>query len=210
MAASRLARVMQGHFAKAVKESDTYLMFAMDPKDTQTWYILVRNVLGPNNEFEGGQYIFKMEAPNDFPVSPPRFYALTPNGFYATNGKCCISQGEYHANDYKAVLGMRGFAQELWNGLMNYHQMGHGINLQNTSIADKKAYAKKSREYNQTNLSKELHLILEAYAGYSAKWPSIPPNCTIESLMGSSTKTPTGNDSDGNALPANDNDNSDG
>lgn len=188
--ASRFTRIMHGHFAKAVKDPEEYLMFAVDPKNAQTWYILVRNVLGPNDEFKGGQYIFRMEAPDEFPMKPPKFYALTPSGFYGTNGTCCISIGEYHANDYRATLGMRGFAAELSNGLMNYDQMGHGINLLNTTVAEKKKYAKDSPAYNKKHLSKELNLILEAYAGYSAKWPSIPPNQTLEHLMGTTAATP--------------------
>jgi ubiquitin-protein ligase len=182
---------MHGHFAKAVKEPHEYLMFAVDPKDAQIWYILVRNVLGPNDEFKGGQYIFRMNAPDGFPYKPPQFYALTPSGFYGINGTCCISIGEYHANDYRAAQGMRGFAVELSNGLMNYKDMGYGINLLTTTIAEKKTYAKDSLAYNQKHLTRELNLILEAYAGYSAKWENIPPNQTLEYLLGTTIASDT-------------------
>lgn len=183
MATAKLTAIIQRYFLKAVKDPDEYVMYAVDPDNNKIWYALIRNVNGPNDEFKGGQYMFRIEISDKFPFEPPRFYALTPNGFYNTNNICCISQGEYHKHEYKAVLGIDGFIKELWNGLMNYHEMGSGINLITTTQADKKRLAAESHAYNQKYLSKEFKLIIDSFSEYSKKWPALPPHLTVESLF---------------------------
>src|SRR3989344_328188 len=179
--ADRRSLVIHAQYKKSVGEPDEYAIFAMDPVDIKTWYLLLRNMKGNHDEYDGGQYIFRMVIPDDFPYKPPQFYALTPNGLYEQNSKCCISIGEYHSRDYRPTLGMRGFSIELANGMITWEKMGTGINLLNTSWKEKQKLALNSVEFNKKHHKKELDLLYEAFAGYSKNWDKIPPNCTMES-----------------------------
>jgi ubiquitin-conjugating enzyme E2 J2 len=118
------------------------------------WYFLIQKLDAP---YLGGEYIFKLTAPSNFPDNPPSFEFITPNGVYDLGGKICISVGEYHTNDHhksggsygwRPSLGMMGFAREVLNGFVNYEFLDHGIRIIKTSIAEKNNFAKKSIEYN--------------------------------------------------------------
>lgn len=176
MATNRLARVMAGHFKKATKEPDPYVVYTMDDADCQTWYIAIKGVSGSNGEMEGGEYIFEVKATDKFPHDPPTFKALTENGVYGLGQKCCISIGEYHKDQYKGVLGMRGFCVELCNGLMNHKYLTElgGINLLKSSDTKLKQLARDSIAYNNKNNKRIVGLLRESYKIYSAAW-SISP-----------------------------------
>lgn len=172
MANRQLSRVLNGHFRKATREPDEYIIYAMDPENIKVWWVLVRNMVGNNNEWENGYFLFKLEAPNDFPTSPPSFYAQHSNGVYGVNVKCCISIGEFHSDQYRGVLGMRGFAVELANGMMNWEfltKLG-GINLLRTTAEEKKNISQNSLQYIAENFPEQLKLLENAYSVYSAKW----------------------------------------
>lgn len=145
-----LALVSKGHFNKATAAPDEYVIYSMDANDLTKWYVLIRNVSGKNNEFIGGEYLFEINLPSDFPHNPPGFYARTPNGLYEKDKICCISIGQYHKAQYLQTLGVRGFCTELANGLCSYDDMIHsgGINLIRTSIDKRKRYAQESRAFN--------------------------------------------------------------
>jgi len=165
-------RVMQGHFKKSIKEKSEYIKYAMDPDNIKIIYVLIHNISGPKDEFIGGEFLFKMDAPKEFPFKPPSFIAYTPNGVYDVNKSVCISIGIYHSNDYRPALGISGFAQELANGLMCYNDLGTGINLihNSTKPADKKKYAQESVAFNNKHYPQIMKMINEQYAAYSAAW----------------------------------------
>lgn len=169
---SRFARIMQGHFKKATKDPDEYVIYAMDPDDCRKWYILIRNMCGAEDEWVGGHFLFEMSAPKTFPHDPPTFIAQHENGVYGVGSKCCISIGEYHKDQYRAVLGMRGFAQELCNGMMNHEYLTElgGINLLKTSTKHKKKVSESSLDLLHTKFPKQMKLLEDSFAVYTKKW----------------------------------------
>jgi len=183
-------------FQKAIRDPEEMVKFTIDERDPQTWYIEVRNLWGKEGELEGGRYLFKMWAPEDFPFKPPKFTALTPNGVYEINQSICISIGEYHADQYMATLGMLGFAKELANGMTCWKDMGHGIGIvhMQNSIADKRKWCRDSGAYNTKNNAEIVAKIESTYTEYSKKWDStkmtdeyrqrleLPPAITDEEL----------------------------
>lgn len=176
---ARLMKIMMAQFTKATREPEEFVKFSIDEADPQTWYIIVRNLSGKEGELEGGEYLFKMWAPTEFPFKPPKFTALTPNGVYEVEQSICISIGEYHSDQYQATLGMLGFAKELANGVMCWKDMGHGIGIihMQNSVADKRKWAQDSRAYNRKYHAKIVDNIEQTYKAYSAKWDvsKLPP-----------------------------------
>ena len=170
MADSKNTLRITAQYKKAIKEPNEFIKFALDDDDPYTWYIMVHNIAGSKDEYLGGEYIFKFILPKDFPYSPPKFYALTPNGLYDYNKICCISIGEFHKDDYRTSLGVAGFARELANGMIVWKDVQQGMNMLKTTYEEKKTIAKKSVEYNQKNNAKLLKIINDQYDLYSSKW----------------------------------------
>lgn len=171
----RYINTVMAQFEKATKEPSDYCKFAMDEEgDIHVIYILIHNIPGKDGEFQGGEYIFKMLLPADFPYNPPDFVALTPNGIYGHGKKCCISIGSYHKDQYKPSLGISGFAMELANGLMNYDQMGNGINLLlKTPTKHLQTLAEISKDYNKQKWKDINDMINGQFEKYSAKWAEL-------------------------------------
>jgi ubiquitin-conjugating enzyme E2 J2 len=102
---------MMAQLKKATQELNEYIKFATkSDNEPNVWYILLSNFPGDDGEFAGGEYLCRMEAPDDFPFNPPHFYLMTENGVYGVETKVCVSIGEYHKDQYRAALGMAGFA----------------------------------------------------------------------------------------------------
>lgn len=190
---NRRTQLMFGMFTKATAAHHDYLKFAMAPEDVNTWYILIENVKGEEDEFEGGQYLVRMKAPANFPFSPPEFYFMTPNGLYDVEKKVCISIGEYHKESYQATLGMLGFAEQLVSGMTDVKFLGSGISILRLTAEDRRKFTRESVNYNLTHNRQYLDLITEACAGYSSRWarPTPPAEPTpTSSTDASTTATP--------------------
>jgi len=157
-------------YKKATEVRNEYIKYAMDNENVNIWYIMIENLTGNNNELKSGQYIFKIELPKDFPYNPPDFFAKTPNGLYMEDKICCISIGTFHKDNYRASLGVSGFAMELANGLMNWEVLGTGVNIIKTTKEDKRRYAEQSAAYNKKYNERILKMIEDQYEEYSKKW----------------------------------------
>lgn len=184
---NRFIRVLHAQFEKAVREPNPYIVFARHPEKINTWYIKLHNFDGDHGEFKNGEFLFEMIAPNEFPMKPPHFYALTDNGVYKAGldeegkrAKICISIGEFHADNYPATLGMAGFAEQLLSGLIGWRSLGSGINVfvfdgMTINQKEKKTHEIKkisemSKEKNLKNYEDILKLLDESYEEYSKKW----------------------------------------
>ncbi len=164
-------------FKKLIREENPYLKAAYDEENIFVWYAILSNFSGNDNEYcyevteNGekrtvyGEYLFLIVLPDNFPYAPPRFLAKTPNGMYKTNDKCCINIGEYHSSSHRANLGVGGFLMEIVNGFIGWKQMGGGINLNVdlSSVEEKKKCARESRQFNRENFSEVINYINTHY-----------------------------------------------
>jgi ubiquitin-protein ligase len=144
--------------------------------DVGVWYVLLSGFSGTNDEYVGGEYLCELTAPPSFPFNPPSFKVLTPNGVYIPDQKVCISIGEYHSQNYRAVLGMSGFAKQIISGIIGWKELTSGIGLTTTTIEEKKQFAHKSYDFNRINYPDIILNIEKVYAEYSAKWVAINTN----------------------------------
>lgn len=166
----RQGAVLNAQFKAAVKGPSEYIKYAMVANNMSTWYALLSGFSGNEDEYAGGEYLVRVELPNDFPFSPPNFFFMTPNGLYAVEKKVCISIGVYHKDQYRAALGASGFCDQLVSGLIGWKDMGGGIELQTTTASQKRDLAATSKSFNEMNNARYIDQVNESFAGYSSKW----------------------------------------
>jgi ubiquitin-protein ligase len=139
-AKQRLARVLASQYHRCVSDADgnPNLLAIIDEADMRSWYYLI---VGLSEPYQGGEYIFKLTAPTDFPFSPPAPNFLTPNGVYATNASICVDIGVYHSSGWRTGLGMQGFSVNLVNGMICHEELrgGMGILAPPKKAADRQA-----------------------------------------------------------------------
>ena len=167
-APDRVVKVLTAQYNKFVKSDDNpHLLCTIDERDIRVWYFLVG---GLDKPYLGGEYIFRLTAPDTFPQRPPSFDFCTVNGVFMPGGPICISIGEYHADmapgkdgggGWRASLGMQGFATQVVNGLICHQALGSGIRIENTSDLEKAAAAAGSRAYNRSKYP-ELYGVFES------------------------------------------------
>lgn len=142
------------------------IIYIMDPTDVGIWHGLAFNVPGTEiqnvnqNEFHGGEYIIELVAQDSYPMTPPKFRFLTPNGVYGKDKQPCVSIGHHHASEYPAALGMTGFGDAIVEAMRAYNELKYGISIITSSIIQKQSYAKNSVAYNamhHANIMKRFH-----------------------------------------------------
>jgi ubiquitin-protein ligase len=180
---NRGVAIMQAQFKKAVSEPNEHIKFMMSDRPN-LWYILIGNFNGNEDEFEKGAYLVRMIAPADFPFNPPRFYFMTPNGVYEVEKKVCINIGEYHKDQYRAALGMAGFASQLVSGMIGWRELGNGINIVHTDAKKKRAMALDSARYNAEKHGQLIENINGAFDTYVAKWDKSKIPAPMRKLLG--------------------------
>jgi ubiquitin-protein ligase len=149
-----------------------YMDFVIMDKDINTWYVMIHGIIGNQDEYVGGKYLFKLTIPPNFPAEVFSFECLTPNGVYEPGGRICISIGEWHQSDGPSKKnsdhgytpardgGPDKFVREITNGLIirnndilekNKSNKGleSGIRIKFESIDVTKKMALESDEYNR-------------------------------------------------------------
>jgi ubiquitin-protein ligase len=169
-AANRRKLIAVAQYKAAIKEPSEYIKYHITEEDVNTWYALIHNFSGNTDEYVGGEYLFKIMLPEEFPMVPPKFFCLTPNGLYGIDAVVCISIGEYHPEEYRPSLGVRGFIINLVSGLVGWREMTGGIKIKETTAKEKLKLAKLSRSANYANYPIIMKNINDAYDGYSKLW----------------------------------------
>lgn len=69
------------------------------------WQFAIR---GPcDTEFEGGIYHGRIQLPAEYPMKPPSFMLLTPNGRFETQTKICLSISNHHPEHWQPSWSVR-------------------------------------------------------------------------------------------------------
>lgn len=167
-----LSKIVFRHVQKATAEDHPNLLFIQDDADAAVTYVAV---VGLPHPYRAGEFFFKLTAPDNFPRKPPELRCLTENGVFMVGGKICISVGEFHATDQKAPttaagqqgdwgwragMGLRGFAVEVLNGLIDPDRLNEvkhpdsgqgGLGILDTPAPRRAEIAAVSLTYNNVN-----------------------------------------------------------
>ena len=61
----------------------------------------------PGTEFEGGLYHGRITLPTNYPLAPPSFILITPNGRFEVNKKICLSISGHHPESWQPSWSIR-------------------------------------------------------------------------------------------------------
>ena len=155
-------KALQNHYKQVYQDKGhPNFWMVVDPGDIGTWYVLIHDL---GEEHEGGEYLMRMTAPENYPYGPPKFELFTPNPRYQIGkSRPCVSMGEYHSNNYPAILGMYGFTCEL---IYTFHasdtEMGGGISMKTGVTKEEKLIlARESVAYNNKHYAVVMELFKE-------------------------------------------------
>jgi ubiquitin-conjugating enzyme E2 J2 len=112
------------------------------------WYFIIYNL--KETPFENGIYFGKVLLPDEYPLKPPDFIFLTPNGRFETNTKICTTFSAYHMETYSSAWNIL----TMMEGLISYMTDtidNQGIGSMQTTDIEKRHYAEKSIEWNMNN-----------------------------------------------------------
>jgi ubiquitin-protein ligase len=149
-------KILMRHLEHAFTHNCESLTFAIMGADLTKWYVLVSGIDGVNDCFKGGEYLIEFDTKKTmgplkqaYPQEPPTFLVMTPNGKYGTDGKVCVSFGEFHNQNYRQDLGIAGFAELLIQGMVSTETIGEGIRIiDSKNESEIKKLAIDSKAYN--------------------------------------------------------------
>jgi len=151
-----LSTIVNAQIKKIIKLDEEYYTAVVDPENISNVYVLVRNL---PDDYQGGEYYFKLHIPNEFPDKAPDLYALTPNGIFEPGGLICVSIGTFHQSDYRntkqgtygwrPAIGLPGFILNgIVNAMLHFDKNDHGIRIKIAEPKEKQKIAKESKEFN--------------------------------------------------------------
>lgn len=144
----------------------------LDEENLLHLYFLIH---GLDGDYKGGEYIGKFIFDNNYPLSPPEFIMITPNGRFDVRGKICMTYTKYHPDSWNSTYTFGTIIIGILSAFTGDKDTGIGHLLprgkrdsNNYLIADRneplnieffemrKKYAKESLKYNLTH-HKELY-----------------------------------------------------
>ncbi len=153
-------RTLINHFKEMISVRDSHVDCILADRDTFEFIFRIRNLKGMNDELEEGEYLLKLVPPYNYPLKPPSFIFLTPNGIYDLGGPICISTGEYHSQNYRATGKMIGFARDAWTAMVQWKDLGGGIRIiKNRNEKTIRKHAQDSKDYNLAHYAHYIELL---------------------------------------------------
>lgn len=153
-------------YKKVKSKQHPFIDFAINSANSSEWYIKIHDILGEHDEFKGGEYLVRLELPAEYPYKPPGLSFMTPNGVFALTGAICISIGTYDTSEYRSVLGIEQFAENIVSALIGWSTLGEGYGiLNNITAAQISELAAQSKTFNAANYSDVMLLFESSNAG---------------------------------------------
>jgi len=130
---------------KQINDEKNPLFDALPSDNILEWYFLIKGI----DDYDGGYYLGKILFPPNFPFYPPDFIMLTPNGKFDVNGKICLSNTGYHADQWNPLWTIINFIIGIIS-IMHEHDTS-GIRHKRYDVNDIKTKALESVDFNKTN-----------------------------------------------------------
>jgi len=131
------------------KEPSEFLDTYPDEKNTLLWYFVLRGL--DSTEYDGGFYIGKVLHDPEYPVKPPNFVMLTPNGRFDIEKNICLTNSGYHSESWSAAWNMKSMLLGILSIMAD--DSTNGLSHIKNTTQQRKELAKKSVEYNKKHLN---------------------------------------------------------
>ena len=102
-----MKRILQEVRELAQNGQDDLAIFAASPLEDNLFEWLFAVSGPPGTEFAGGVYLGRILLPPEYPMRPPAFAFLTPNGRFETGVRVCLSISQHHPEEWQPSWGVR-------------------------------------------------------------------------------------------------------
>lgn len=126
---------------------------------TDKVYLLLKGP--PNSPYEGGEYIFSIILPKNFPFAPPDIMCLTPSGRFEVSTKICTSFTSFHPNTWSPALNLSVIANSILS-FMTDKDESHIGSYSSQNDNTKRAFAVASIESNKRHTTLKFELLLNS------------------------------------------------
>jgi len=132
------------------KENFSFPNLILRPKenDLLTWFFIVHDL--QETPFEGGIYFGKILLDEQYPLKPPNFIFITPNGRFETDKKICTTFSAYHQETYTSTWNIMSMMEGMIS-FMTDKNPDKGIGSLETTDEEKCRLAENSLEWNKSN-----------------------------------------------------------
>ena len=132
------------------KENFSFPNLILRPKenDLLTWFFIIHDL--QETPFEGGIYFGKILLDEQYPLKPPNFIFITPNGRFETDKKICTTFSAYHQETYTSTWNIMSMMEGMIS-FMTDKNPDKGIGSLETTDEEKCRLAKNSLEWNKLN-----------------------------------------------------------
>ncbi len=136
----------------------------VNPENILKWYFSIYNLkIDDYPGYTGGEYYGYIEMHPDYPYKPPSYYMMTPSGRFQVQQSICTTNSSFHGSLWNPLWTLdslfRGFFSLF---LEDNSDQPLAVNHMQSSIATKKEYARRSKEYNQTH-NTEIDTIMTSF-----------------------------------------------
>jgi len=152
MATKLCIKRLQKELQMYKKDNFKYPNLIIRPKenDLLTWFFIVYDL--QETPFENGVYFGKIKLPNDYPLKPPDFYFITPNGRFHTEQKICTTFSSFHQDTYVSSWNI----MSMMEGLISFmtdppSDLTNGIGYISTTNQEKQQLAHDSLQWNKNH-----------------------------------------------------------
>lgn len=152
MASKLCIKRIQKEIQMYKKENFKYPNLIIRPKedDILTWYFIVYDL--QDTPFENGVYFGKIKLPTEYPMKPPDFYFITPNGRFHTDKKICTTFSSYHQDTYVSTWNIMSMMQGMISFMTDPPStLTNGIGYIDSTLEEKRQLAKNSLSWNLDN-----------------------------------------------------------
>lgn len=112
-----------------------------------TWIFLIKGP--PDTMYKGGHYMGKIVLSPEYPMKPPEFYMLTPSGRFRTNSKICMTNSNYHSEQWTAMWTVHAMLLGLLSIMLDTKESGISHTHETADVCAR--YARESIDYNKNN-----------------------------------------------------------
>jgi ubiquitin-conjugating enzyme E2 J2 len=124
------------------------LILRPDESNILIWYFLIHDL--QDTPFEGGVYFGKVILDDNYPLKPPNFYFINPNGRFQTNVKICTTFSSYHQETYTSTWNVMSMMEGMISFMTDVHP-DKGIGSIDASPEERSRLAKSSMEWNRSD-----------------------------------------------------------
>ena len=130
--------------------------------DILKWYFIVYDL--KDTPFENGIYFGKITLPNEYPLKPPNFIFITPNGRFETETKICTTFSAYHQETYTSTWNVLTMMEGMISFMTDENNDG-GLGSIRSTLEERKRLANDSLNWNLQNreflkIFPDIHLII--------------------------------------------------